>query len=99
VTQDQFSQIRDEFLKVNPNARVGLVTAVLPSSNLAAVGDVAVDDFKVGDFITFEDSQLNVLTSGVVESTDKDVLTVHYNNPDAAGRIPSVGDLAVRAIQ
>jgi hypothetical protein len=99
VTQQQFSQIRDSYQAANPNARVGLVTSVLPSANLAAVGDVPVADFKAGDFITFEDSQLNILTSGVVESTDGNVLTVKYDNPDAGGRIPAVGDLAIRAIR
>jgi hypothetical protein len=98
VTPEQLQQMRDEYRRTDRAARVGLVMAVLPSANLASVGDVPVKDFTVGDIITFVDSNGKTLTMGTVEAINGNSLTVKYVNPSSAGRAPLEGDAAVRAI-
>ena len=48
--------LRDAFLQRNPNAKFGEVTAVLPQNQLAAVGDLPVDQFRRGDTICVLDN-------------------------------------------
>ncbi|MGA2442745.1 MAG: hypothetical protein ABSH08_17460 [Tepidisphaeraceae bacterium] len=97
VTPWQLAQLRESYRK-NPVARVGEVTAVLPSSNLAAVGSVPVGDFTLGDVITFMDSNGKVLVLGTVEAINANSLTVKYQTPDPKSRGPLVGDVAARFI-
>jgi hypothetical protein len=98
VTPSQLAQLRETYHKTDPEARVGVVTSVLPSSNLAAVGSVPVADFTPGDIITFMDSNGKVLVLGTVEAVNANSLTVKYEKPDPASRAPMAGDVAVRAI-
>jgi hypothetical protein len=97
-TPDQIRQLRDEYRQYDHQARVGIVTAVLPNSNLASVGSVPVKDFDIGDIITFIDSNRKVLTLGTVEAIGRNTLTVRYKTPGKNGRAPVEGDAAVRAI-
>ena len=98
VTSEQLAQMRDEYRRTDAEARVGLVTAVLASNNLASVGEVPVKDFTVGDIISFVDSNGKVVTMGTVEAINRNSLTVRYANPGPHGRAPVEGDAAVRAI-
>jgi len=98
VTAAQLAHLRDSYRKADPEARVGVVTAVLPSRNLAAVGSVPVADFTPGDVVTFMDSSGRVLVLGTVEAVNANSLTVKYEKPDPASRAPMAGDVAVRAI-
>jgi hypothetical protein len=98
VSPEQLTQMRDQFRREDREARVGLVTAVLPNANLAAVGSVPVNDFTVGDIITFIDSNGKTLTLGNVEAINRNSITVRYSNPGPHGRVPVRGDAAVRAI-
>lgn len=98
VTAAQLSAIRDQYRQSDPEARVGLVTAVLPSANLAFVGSVPGQDFTVGDVITFIDSNQATLTMGHVETINTHSIIVRYDLPTRQGREPLVGDMAVRAI-
>ena len=98
VSPEQLSQMRDEYRRTDRDARVGLVTAVLASDNLAAVSNVPVKDFSIGDIITFIDSNGRVLTLGNVEAINRNSITVRYSNPGPHGRAPVEGDAAVRAI-
>jgi hypothetical protein len=98
VTPEQLAQMRDNYRRTDSDARVGLVTAVLPSSSLAAVGSVPAKDFTIGDIITFVDSNGKVLTMGKVEAINQNSLTVRYAAPGPQGRVPVEGDAAVRAI-
>jgi hypothetical protein len=87
---------RDQLTRANPNAEVGSVVAVLPESNLAAVGDMPLADFRVGDAVTFLDGNLNSLTLGTVVRIQNGNLHVRYDAPPAGHRLPEVGDIAVR---
>jgi hypothetical protein len=98
VSPEQLTQMRDQFRREDREARVGLVTAVLPTANLAAVGSVPVNDFTVGDIITFIDSNGKTLTLGHVEAINRNSITVRYANPGPHGRAPVRGDAGVRAI-
>jgi hypothetical protein len=99
ATPEQINQLRDTYRRTDREARVGVVTAVLTSSNLASVGSVPVKDFTIGDVITFLDSNGKTLTMGLVEAVKQNTLVIHYDNPtDKHGRAPVEGDIAVRAI-
>ena len=97
ATPQQLNALRSQFMQSDPMARLGVVTAVLPSGHLAQVGDVPVADFTTGDIITFLDSKQKVLAMGHVEGIGPGTLTVRYDR-QSGGRDPLVGDLAVRAI-
>jgi len=94
----QVAYIRDQYRKTDAEARVGVVTAVLPGAHLASVGSIPAKDFTVGDVVTFIDSNQAVLTMGHVEAVGANSITVNYDPPDRHGRLPLVGDMAVRAI-
>jgi len=81
VTPEQLAQMRDDYRHQDREARVGLVTAVLAGSNLAAVGNVPVKDFTLGDIITFIDSNGKTLTLGKVEAINGNSLTVVTSTP------------------
>jgi hypothetical protein len=101
VTSEQLAQMRQDFRREDREARVGLVTDVLASDNLASVGSLTphdLQDFTLGDIITFIDSNGKVLTLGHVEAINRDSLTVRYSNSGSHGRAPVPGDAAVRAI-
>jgi hypothetical protein len=98
VTPAQLAHLRESYRKADPEARVGVVTTVLPGSNLAAVGSVPVADFTPGDVVTFMDSNGKVLVLGTVEAVNANSLTVKYEKPDPKSRAPMAGDVAVRAI-
>jgi hypothetical protein len=98
VSQEQFITIRNDYQRHNPDARVGMVTAVLRSAHLASVGSVAVQDFALGDVVSFIDADGNVIATGQVEAINNNLLDVRYKT-SADGDDPVKGDLAVRAIK
>jgi hypothetical protein len=98
VTPEQLAHLRESYRAQDADARVGQVTAVLPSSRLASVGGVPAADFTIGDIITFLDSNGKILAMGKVEAIAGDSLTVRYDPPGKNGRDPVIGDVAVRAI-
>ena len=98
VTDAQLASLRATY-RQDPVARVGVVTAVLDSANLASVGKVPVKDFATGDIITFMDSNGKILTMGKVEAISHDTLTVRYDFPQKDGRVPAPGDVAARFIR
>lgn len=89
-------QIRQEFQQFDANAVVGLVIAVLPDTNLAAVGDIPADSFKVGELLTFIDSNRATIAVGNVVATTPDAVHVKYQPQGDIPRAPQEGDLAVR---
>lgn len=80
----------------DPSARVGIVLAVKPDIQLAAVGDVPVKDFKSGDVVSFMDTNQQLVANGHVTDTDNDLLIVKYDVLLSGGRAPRAGDLAIR---
>lgn len=98
-TPQQLAAIRADFQRDNPNARVGVVSGVAEDVKLATVGQVSPRDFRMNDVVTFIDADGRILTSGSVVGTAGSDLQVRYSRPRGDGRVPRVGDLAVRAIQ
>jgi hypothetical protein len=90
------ADIRRAYKQADPDALVGLVIATLPDSQLAAVGDVPVSEFKAGDVVTFIDSNQATIAVGTVEVVKDDVIHVKYEPRGDAARAPREGDLAVR---
>ena len=85
--------IRERYMRANPSNRVGVVTAVRERSNLAAVGDLPLQDFGIGDVLVFVDARERPFNSGTVVNATATALHVQYQ-PDR--RAPRVGELAVR---
>jgi hypothetical protein len=94
-SQDQVGRIRDSFQAQNPHARIGVVVDILPNRNLAAVGDVQIGDFYVGETVCFVDANSNPIVCGTVDRITADQVHVKYENPQLGHRPPMVGDIAV----
>ena len=86
------AKIRQRYQRVNPNNRVGIVSAVKADAKLVAIGDIPVQDFGVGDVLVFIDRAERVIASGVVVNATPTALHARY---EAKKREPRVGDLAV----
>jgi hypothetical protein len=92
-SEQDVASIRARYQRMNPDNRVGVVTAVLPQSKLAAIGDLPLQDFAIGDVLTFIDAREQPFNTGVVVNATASALHVKY---DASRRAPREGDLAVR---
>lgn len=96
VDQSAVSQIRQNYQAADPNARVGVVIAVLPEKGLIAVGDIPVADLKVDDTLVILTPQQKIIGAGKVVALTADAAHVSYD-VTAKGRAPQVGDVAVKA--
>ena len=90
------ASVRMDIQRSDPNAIVGYVTQTLPKERLAAIGQVPVNDFRLGQVLVFIDVRQNRLTTGVVRRITSEEIHVQYQPPPRDGREPRVGDLAVR---
>lgn len=91
-------ELQASYREVDPQARVGVVVEARPEQDLAAVGEVQLQDFHVGEAVSFIDSQQKPIANGSVLSLDQEanVLVVKYSLPSSGGRAPQPGDLLVR---
>jgi hypothetical protein len=96
ATPETVQSIRQSYQQRDPSTVVGLVIATLPESNLAAVGDVPVGEFKAGDVVTFIDSNQTTIAVGNVVNTTADAVHVRYEPQGDSPRAPREGDLAVK---
>jgi len=93
------NEIREAYQRINPANRVGVVIAILPKENLAAVGDIAIADFQLGDTLVFIDTNERPLRYyGTVVNIVDNALHLKYARRESGGREPRVGDLAVRVV-
>ena len=79
TTADRVAAYRAMVEKVKPGSIVGLVVATQSESNLAAVGDLPVQDFKVGQTVSFVDIDGNVINHGFVKNVTNEFLVVQYD--------------------
>ena len=93
VGEVDVAAVRQRYMSINPNNRVGVVVAVHDSSNLAAVGDIPLQDFGIGDVLVFLDARERPFNSGEIVNATSTALHVRY---DPQRRAPRVGELAVR---
>ena len=91
-----FARVRDDVMRMDPKARIGQVSEVSPDENRAAVSDITTEGLKDGDIVTFLDGNQKPLTTGKIIRVLPDSIHVKYDAPLEGGRVPIVGDLAVR---
>jgi hypothetical protein len=94
-SDERLAQIRQTLSRQEPTAIVAPVIETLSTARLAALGEVSADQYRRGDIITFIDSEMNVIDTGIVIKITPDQVHVRYDTPDAAHREPRVGDLGV----
>ena len=87
------ASVRDRYARMHPQNRVGVVTAVRDDARLAAVGEIPLQDFGIGDVLVFVDEREQPFNSGPVVNATSDALHVRF---DGKRRAPRVGELAVR---
>lgn len=79
-----------------PDALIGRVIAARPQDQLVAVGEVAPDQFKEGDIVTFYGGRDQVIGTGSVVAKTADAIHIRYQPPKPGQRAPTTGDLAIR---
>lgn len=89
-------EVRAELQRKAPDALIGRVIGARPQDQLVAVGEVAVDQFREGDVVSFYGGRDQILGTGVVVAKKPDSLHVRYQPPKAGQRAPTKGDLAIR---
>jgi len=95
--EETLRSLREQYKLQDPNAAVGAVAAVKPDTRMAAVGDMPLKEFRIGDPVVFVDATQAVIDTGTVAEIDDPWLIVKYEDPTGQGRrTPQVGDVAVR---
>ncbi len=94
-TAQNSAALRQNILQRDPMAKVGEVKAVYPERNLAAIGDIDVKEFAVGQVVLIVGGNLNPIANGTIIqiANDEGMLVVKYA---VTKRAPVVGDLGVR---
>jgi hypothetical protein len=94
ASADKYSALRQSIQAAQPGSLVGRVlTTSTTYGPYAAVEDIAVQNVKVGDTITFLDADAKPVNAGEVRAIVGDQLHVRY---DPAGkRAVQTGDIAV----
>ncbi|HEX4797065.1 MAG TPA: hypothetical protein VH370_24955 [Humisphaera sp.] len=95
TTPQMAAAVRQNILQQDPMAKVGEVKEVYAERNLAAVGDVDVKEFAVGQVIVFVSGNLSPIASGQIIqiANDAGLLVVKYS---VTKRAPVKGDLAAK---
>jgi hypothetical protein len=88
-------EVRERMQQLDPDMMFGSVVAVLAADQFAAVADIAVDQCKPGDTITFYAGN-QVINKGEIQRIVNGVLHVRYKTPETGERAPEVGDVAVK---
>lgn len=96
ISLDNVARIRAMYQEINPDTRVGYIDADLPGEQLVSVADIPVEDFRVGDAITFIDAQQQVIATGRVANIVGERVHAKYT---VGERAPGVGDLAVKFVR
>ena len=95
ASAEQVTMIRESFKSQNPNVQVGVVADVLAAENLAAVEEVDLTFFHVGDTVCFIDRNTDPLVCGKVVRVSDTQVHVKYEKPQPGRREPTKGDIAV----
>jgi len=88
------AQVR-ESLQRRADAQVGFVSAVLPEKGLLAISQVDITKFFVGDTFVLMSPDQKIIGAGRVVAKGESTLHLSYD-VNADGRLPKVGDLAVK---
>lgn len=93
----QSMTMRDQFTRIDPNARVGVVQTVLASEKWLAVGEADVQRFNEGDGLSIFDPNGALLAQGEIRRVVGQGLHVKYEPVANAPRAPQRGDFAMAA--
>ena len=96
ISLENVARIRAMYQEINPDTRVGYIDADLPGEQLVSIADVPVEDFRVGDAITFINAQQEVIATGRVANIVGDRVHAKYT---VGERAPGLGDLAVKFVR
>ena len=94
--ESAFNQIRAQYARLKPDARVGLVTDSDKKNELVAVSEVNPREFHIEQIVTLIDSNENPLTTGHVVRILPSSIHVKYDPPPSGRREPRDGDIMVR---
>lgn len=90
----QVSELREQYARVAPQAKLGVVAVVLPDLDYLRVEEIDTANLKAGDLLTFIDATQTVVAYGTVEKVlDGNSLAVKF---EPGIRRPAVGDVAVK---
>src|SRR5690349_3923520 len=67
ATPADVARLKEEILKVDPNAKVGQVTEVSEGDGYALVGDVNAEEWAQGAAVQFQDANGAVIGHGTVD--------------------------------
>lgn len=88
------AQVR-EALQSRADVQVGFVSAILPEKGLLAISQVDITKFFVGDTFVLMSPDQTIIGAGRVVAKGESTLHLSYD-VNAEGRLPQVGDLAVK---
>jgi hypothetical protein len=89
---ERAAELRETLKKAHPNALVGQVIAVHDTKPYAAIGDLPVQDAKVGQTVVFVDSNGLPYNAGTLVAIYGDTVHVQF---ETGKRPPQKGDLAM----
>ena len=89
----QVESIRLSYISAFPNARVGVVSSVLPDEPYALVTQIDTKDLKAGEIVSFIDSSESIVAHGEIIKVEADSLAIKFV---AVTRTPRTGDVAVK---
>lgn len=95
ISAESLEQLRAEFTRADPGARVGGVDDVKEPVMYLAIGQIRGADFPVGSVVAVIDSNKQVIAVGTVEQTFDSTVHVKYEKKTGQ-RSPMVGDAAVK---
>jgi len=90
---DMVQTLRETYKTAFPNAKVGVVSTVLPDADYAMVSDIDTTGLKEGNFISFIDADQSVIATGSIVKVNPNSAAVQFT-PGA--RRVQVGDAAVK---
>jgi len=100
MSSAQISRMQQDYIKADPNMRLGRVEGVRAQDSLAAVSGIAFGDVRLKDAVTFADSSNKVIANGLIITMDKEnasLLVVKYEIAPG-GRAPELGDVVYRVM-
>lgn len=96
AVQQAALSMRQTLMEADPNAKIGMVVTVLPDQPWLSAGNLPVEDFQNGDWVTVFTPEGQVLAVGEVRNIQGQGLHVRYNASQGAPRGPMKGDLVLK---
>lgn len=95
ASPSQMNSIKAQYLRVNPQVVIGAVSEVSSDGPFVAVSGLSAGGVQQGAVMSFMDAEQKVVAVGTVSSVAPDGRASVKYDPQAGGRKPQVGDLAL----